>query len=166
YTLSSDFPVTQDAMQHTYAGNADTYVSVVNPANTFQSFVVYSTFLGGSHTEVGYGVAGDSAGNIYVTGYTLSPDFPTANAIQGKWANGIDLFLTKFRPGVAGLAALQYSTYIGLTGIYVSSGLAVGPDGTAYVVGYGSLGLPSTSNALQGGGFGGGTDGFLMVVGQ
>jgi len=166
YTLSPDFPVTPDAMQPTYAGNADAFVSVVNPANTFQSFLVYSTFLGGSQTEVGYGVGGDSAGNIYVTGYTLSPDFPVANAIQAGWPGGIDLFLTKFQPGVAGLGALQYSTYIGGSSIYVPTGIVVGPDGTAYVVGYGALGLPSTSNALQGGGFGGATDGFLMVVGQ
>jgi len=166
YTLSSDFPVTPDAMQHTYGGNADTFVAVVNPAKPALSFLVYSTFLGGSHTEVGYGIAGDSAGNIYVTGYTLSPDFPTVNAIQPGWAGGIDIFLTKFRPGVAGLGALQYSTYIGLSSIYVPTGLAVGPDGTAYVVGYASVGLASTSNALQGGGFAGSTDGFLLAVSQ
>lgn len=166
YTLSSDFPVTPDAMQHAYGGNADTFVSVVNPANPALSFLVYSTFLGGSHTEVGYGIGGDSAGNIYVTGYTLSPDFPTANAIQAGWANGIDIFLTKFRPGVAGKGALQYSTYLGLSSIYVPTGMAVGPDGTAYVVGYAGVGLTSSPNALQGGGFAGSTDGFLLVVSQ
>jgi hypothetical protein len=166
YTLSSDYPVSPDAMQHSYSGNADTFVSVVNPANSFQSFVIYSTFLGGSHTEVGYDVAGDKAGNIYVTGYTLSPDFPTANAIQPAWANGIETFLTKFKPGVAGLSAIQYSTYIGLSSMYVPTGLAVGPDGTVYLVGYAGVGLASTPNALQGGGFAGSTDGFLLVVSQ
>jgi hypothetical protein len=166
YTLSPDYPVTPDAMQHSYAGNADTFVSVLDPTKSFLSSLVYSTFLGGSHTEVGYGVGADSAGNIYVTGYTLSPDFPTANAIQPGWAGGIDIFLTKFRPGVAGAGAVQYSTYLGLSSIYVPTALAVGPDGTAYVVGYAQIGLPSTYNALQGGGFAGAVDGFLLAVGQ
>ena len=127
---------------------------------------MYSTFLGGSHTEVGYGIGADKAGNIYVTGYTLSPDFPVANAIQAGWANGIDIFLTKFKPGVVGPAALQYSTYLGLSSIYVPTGLAVGPDGTAYVVGYSQIGFTSTYNALQAGGFAGGVDGFLLAVSQ
>ena len=166
YTLSPDFPVTPDAMQSLYAGNADTFVSVVNPNNPFTGGLVYSTFLGGSHTEVGYGIGADSAGNIYVTGYTLSPDFPTANAIQPGYAFGIDMFLTKFRPGVAGPAAIQYSTYLGLSSIYVPTALAVGPDGTAYIVGYAQVGLTSTYNALQAGGFAGGQDGFLIAVGQ
>jgi hypothetical protein len=166
YTLSSDYPVTKDAMQRTYGGNADTFVAVVNPVNPFQSFLVYSTFLGGSHTEVGYDIAGDSAGNVYVTGYTLSPDFPTANAIQPAWASGIEIFVTKFRPGVAGLGALQYSTYLGLSSVYVPTAMAVGPDGTAYVVGYAGVGLASSPNAFQGGGFAGSTDGFLLVVSQ
>lgn len=166
YTLSTDFPITPDAMQPALAGNADAFVAVVNPANPFQSFVVYSTYLGGSHGESAYDVAGDSAGNIYVTGYTLSKDFPVANAIQDSWANGIELFLTKFRPGVSGRSAIQYSTYIGLSSVYVPTGLALGPDGTAYVVGYAGVGLTSSANALQSGGFGGSTDGFLLVVAQ
>lgn len=166
YTLSPDYPVTPDAMQAAYAGNADTFVSVLNPNNPFVGGLVYSTFIGGSHTEVGYGVGADSAGYIYVTGYTLSPDFPTANAIEPGYPDGIDIFLIKFRPGVAGRGAVQYSTYLGLSSIYVPTGLAVGPDGTAYVVGYSQIGLTSTYNALQSGGFAGGTDGFLLAVGQ
>ena len=70
YTMSVDFPVTGDAMQSVYNGNGDVFVSVVNPA--VPGFVVYSTYLGGTDAEVGYAIAGDSAGNIYVTGYTLS----------------------------------------------------------------------------------------------
>jgi hypothetical protein len=166
YTLSSDFPMTPDAMQRNYGGNADTFVTVLDPTKPFLSGLVYSTFLGGSHTEVAYGLGADSAGNIYVTGYTLSPDFPVANAIQPGWANGIEIFLTKFKPGVPGLGALQYSTYLGLASIYVPTALAVGPDGTAYVGGYGQVGLTQTFNALQAGGYAGATDGFLLAVGQ
>jgi len=166
YTLSPDYAVTPDAMQSTYVGNADTFVSVLNPSLPFAAGLVYSTFLGGSQTEVGYGVGADAAGYIYVSGYTLSPDFPVVNSIQSGWAGGIDIFLTKFKPGVAGPNALQYSTYLGLSSVYVPSGMAVGADGTAYVVGYAFVGLPTTYNALQPGGYTGGTDGFLLAVGQ
>jgi len=165
YTLSSDFPVTGNAMQPTYNGNADAYVAVVNPAIPFGGFLIYSTYLGGAHGESAYDVKGDSAGYIYVTGYTLSPDFPSVNAVQAQWGGGTNLFLTKFKPGVAGRGAIAFSTFVGATGTYVPSGLVVGPDGTVYVVGYGTVGLPSSANAIQGG-FAGGVDGFLLIVTQ
>jgi hypothetical protein len=163
YTLATDFPVTPDAFQPKPGGNGDAFVSVVNPMDPFH-FLVYSTYLGGSQGEVAYGVAGDSAGNLYVTGYTLSPDFPTtSDAVEPNWGGGIDLFLTKLKPGVAGPGALLSSTYIGQRSVYAPTALTVGRDGTIYVVGYGGVGLPSTSDALQG--FGGGlSDGFIIVL--
>jgi hypothetical protein len=163
YTLAKDFPVTPDAFQPKPGGNGDAFVSVVNPLD-WSHFLVYSTYLGGSQGEVAYGIAGDSAGNIYVTGYTLSPDFPTtADGFEPQWGNGIDLFLTKLKPGIPGPGGLQSSTYIGQRGVYSPSGLVLGRDGTIYVVGRGTVGLPSTANALQG--FGGGlSDGFVMVL--
>jgi hypothetical protein len=163
YTLATDFPVTPDAVQPKAGGNGDAFVSVVNPM-AYPNFLVYSTYLGGSQGDVGYGVAGDSAGNIYVTGYTLSPDFPTTpDGFEPNWGGGIDLFLSKLKPGIAGPAGVQSSTYIGERGVYSPTALTVGRDGTIYVVGYGGLGLPSTSNALQG--FGGGlSDGFIIAL--
>jgi hypothetical protein len=163
YTLAKDFPVTPDAFQPKPGGNGDAFVSVVNPLD-WSHFLMYSTYLGGSQGEVAYGIAGDSAGNIYVTGYTLSPDFPTtADGFEPQWGNGIDLFLTKLKPGIPGPGGLQSSTYIGQRGVYSPSGLVLGRDGTIYVVGRGTVGLPSTANALQG--FGGGlSDGFIMVL--
>jgi len=163
YTLATDFPVTSDAAQPKPGGNCDAFVSVVNPFG-FSKFLVYSTYLGGSQGEVAYGIAGDSAGNIYVTGYTLSPDFPTTpDAFEPNWGGGIDLFLTKLKPGIPGRAGLQSSTYIGGKGVYSPTALTLGRDGTIYVVGYGGSGLPSTADALQG--YGGGvSDGFIMVL--
>jgi hypothetical protein len=165
YTLATDFPVTPDAVQPKPGGNGDAFVSVVNPM-AFPNFLVYSTYLGGSQGEVAYGIAGDKAGNIYVTGYTLSPDFPTTgDAIEPQWGGGIDLFLTKLKPGIPGPAGLVSSTYIGERGVYSPSGLVLGRDGTIYLVGSGGVGLPSTSDALQGYG-GGASDGFVMVLGK
>lgn len=166
YTLSTDFPVVGDAVQPTNAGNSDVFVSVIDPNTPFQPGLIYSTYLGGSGGDVAYGVGTDSAGNIYVTGYTLSSDFPTtSNAPQAGWGIGTDSFVTKFKPG-AGKGNLSFSTYIGLSGTYITSGLAVGPDGTMYLVGRGNVGLETTGNAFQTGGFAGATDGFLMVIAQ
>jgi hypothetical protein len=163
YTLSTDFPISADAMQPTPSGNGEAFVSVVNPLDP-PRFLVYSTYLGGTSGDVGYDVKTDSAGNIYVIGYTLSGDFPvTQDAPQPNWGGGVSIFLTKFKPGVPGLGALVYSTYFGGLATYVPLKLDVGPDGTAYVVGYGSTGLPTSSNATQG--YSGGTsDGFILVV--
>ena len=73
YTLSSDFPVTKDAIQPAYGGNSDAFVLVVNPTNP--AFLLYSSYLGGADGEVGFDIAADSAGFLYVTGYTLSREF-------------------------------------------------------------------------------------------
>jgi hypothetical protein len=102
---SSNFPVTADAAQPNYAGNSDIFVAVVNYTNP--QFLLYSTYLGGADGEVAYAVTTDPDGYIYVTGYTLSTDFPvTADAVQGAWGDGIDVFVTKIKPHVARSAGI------------------------------------------------------------
>jgi hypothetical protein len=165
-TCLADFPVTPDALQSSYAGSGDAFVSVVNPNRTGNAFLIYSTYLGGSHGEVGYGVGSDSAGNIYVTGYTLSQDFPVVNAAQPTWGGGTNVFITKFKPGVAGQSAISLSTYVGATGTYVPAGIAVGKDGSIYVAGWGNTGLNPSDKAAQAGFAGGVTDGFVLMIAQ
>ena len=165
YTLSSDFPVTQDALQPAYGGNGDAFVLVVNPKNP--AFLLYSSYLGGADGEVGNDIAADNSGFLYVTGYTLSPNFPTTvDAPQPAWGKGIDIFVTKLQRGVAGPAGLKWSTYIG-SGV-ANSGLAlvVGLDGTVYVAGYAGSRFPATSGATQGAFDGGYSDGFILVMSQ
>ena len=165
YTLSFDFPVTRDAIQPAYGGNSDAFVLVVNPANP--AFLLYSSYLGGADAEVGSDIAADSAGFLYVTGYTISPNFPTTvNAPQPVWGPSIDIFVTKLQRGVAGLAGLQWSTYFS-SGV-ANSGLAlvVGPDGTVYVAGYAGSQFPASSGATQGAFDGGYSDGFILVMSQ
>ncbi|MGP8244853.1 MAG: SBBP repeat-containing protein, partial [Bryobacteraceae bacterium] len=165
YTLSSDFPVTADAAQPTYAGNGDTFVSVLNYSNS--KFVLYSTYLGGSDAEVGYAVTTDAAGYIYVTGYTLSQDFPvTANTVQGAWGGGIDVFVTKIKPHVAGSAGIVWSTFLGGATVNNGYSLVVGSDGRVYVGGSTGGGFPVNSASYQAAYQGGNTDGFLAVISQ
>jgi hypothetical protein len=168
YTLSPDFPITAlTAVQPTNHGNADAFVALVDPTQPGDDFLLYSTFLGGSDGEVGYGVTADNAGYLYVTGYTMSSDFPvTANAPQPNWGGGINMFIARINPAIAGLPALDYSTYIGLDNTMTGCCLAVGPDGSLFVGGYTEAYLPllpgyTPLQANYGGGY---DDDFLLVL--
>jgi hypothetical protein len=165
YTLSADFPITHDAVQSVAGGNGDAFVAVVNPSRP-GAFLVYSTYLGGGHSDVAYDVVADAAGSLLVTGYTLSADFPTTyDAPQRQYGNGIEVFVAKIKPGVPGLGGLQFSTYLGAAGVHVGNAIAVAGNGTVYVAGYSSLGLPAVgASALL---YGGGTrDGFFLMLTQ
>ena len=87
-TSSTDFPTTAGAAQTTHAGgDLDAFVTKLDATG---SGLVYSTYLGGSDDDVGFGIAVDGAGSAYVTGETLSTDFPTtAGAVQTTYAGGL-----------------------------------------------------------------------------
>lgn len=168
FTLSTDFPITAlTAVQSTNHGNGDVFLSLVDLTKPASGFLLYSTFLGGENGDVGYGVTADSAGYLYVTGYSMSPDFPIAgNPPQPNWGGGVDMFIARINPAIAGLEALDYSTYIGLDNTIVGCCLAVGPDGSLWVGGYTEQYLPllpsyTPLQAIYGGGF---SDDFLLVL--
>jgi hypothetical protein len=152
-------------VQRTPGGNGDVFVSVLDPAHS-QAFLVYSSYLGGSKGDVAYDVAGDAAGSIYLTGYTLSPDFPvTSDAPQAKPGGGIDVFVAKLIPGIAGLPGLQFATYLGGLGRNWANCLVLGSGGTLYLGGSAVLGFPASGvNARLYGG--GSSDGFVAALSQ
>jgi hypothetical protein len=160
YTLSSDFPTTEDALSRASLGNGDVFVSVVNPLDPAH-FLVYSTYFGGSQGDVAYDIAAGADGNLTLTGYTLSSDLFTVGAPQPGWGGGTNLFVTKIKPGTPGRGGVLFSTFFGETGQYVGKAVAIGEDGSIYSAGYGTIGLPSSGN---GQGFFAGYDGFLIVV--
>ncbi|MFH0731727.1 MAG: SBBP repeat-containing protein [Candidatus Omnitrophota bacterium] len=129
-TQSADFP-TSNAYQGSSGGSDDAFVTKFNSAG---SALVYSTYLGGSDNDAGYGIAVDSSGCAYITGNTSSTDFPLQNAFQSSKSTGSDAFVTKFNS--AG-SALTYSTYLGGTGSGdYGKGIAVDTSSCAYVTGY------------------------------
>jgi PKD domain/Beta-propeller repeat len=141
-TPSSDFP-TANALQPALAGDSDAFVAKLNPAGTA---LAYSTFLGGSSSEEGRGIAVDSEGNAYVTGTSYSSDFPTVNAAQPALAVSPDAFVTKLN---AAGSALVYSTYLGGSVGDSGYGIALDSAGNAYVTGTtDSYDFP-TASALQ-----------------
>jgi len=165
WTLSPDFPTTATAMQSKGSGSGSVFVARVNPAAAPNAFLEYGTYLGGSSGDVAYDIATDPAGIIYVAGYTLSSDFPTSrDAVQQNFGSGIEAFLVKFDPAVAGPGALRYGSYFGSTGVHVANALAVGPDGSMYLAGYTTDQIQATDSAYQNQFGGGYTDGFAMAV--
>jgi K319-like protein/beta-propeller repeat-containing protein len=90
-TSSSDFP-TLNPFQSALAGPSDAFVARLG----FAASLEYSSYLGGSGTEIGRGIASDSAGNAYVVGTTTSTNFPVLNPFQSSFAGGPnDAFVTK-----------------------------------------------------------------------
>jgi hypothetical protein len=144
--LSADFPTTSGAFQETYGGGYDNaFVTKFDPTG---SALVYSTYLGGDYADYGTGIAVDAAGNAYVTGYTLSTNFPTTiGAFQTNLEGGADAFVTKV---AATGASLVYSTFLGGSGSDQANGIAVDAAGNAYVTGYTlSTNFPTTIGAFQ-----------------
>jgi hypothetical protein len=96
-TYSTNFP-TATPFQST-CGGCSTYADAfVAKLNAIGSALVYSTYLGGSGVDYGYGIAVDSSGNAYVTGETSSTDFPVAHPLQASAHGNFDVFVTKISP--------------------------------------------------------------------
>jgi uncharacterized protein (TIGR03437 family) len=94
--FGSDYPTTPGALQTAFGGASDAFVTEVNPAG---SGLVYSTFLGGSYNEIGWGIVLDRVGNVYVTGETESTNFPTVNPLQSSHSGGSGVFKSGDRGG-------------------------------------------------------------------
>ena len=144
-TSSANFP-TQGPVQPMFAGGrSDAFVAKINATG---SALIYSTYLGGGGDDSGSGIALDTEGNAYVSGWTTSTNFPTLNALQSAYGGGdYDAFVTQIN---ASGSALVYSTYLGGSGIDLGSGIAVDSAGSAYVVGTtASSDFPTTPNAFQ-----------------
>ncbi len=99
----------------------------------------YSTYLGGTNLEWGFGIAADASGHAYVTGRTGSTNFPTLNAFDSTGDVSNDAFVTKIDTTASGAASLVYSTYLGSATNFVNEqGLAIAVDSSnnAYVTGF------------------------------
>jgi hypothetical protein len=117
--------------------------------------LLYSTYLGGTGIDnAATAIAVDQSGNAYITGKTLSSDFPMQHAEQATSGGGYDAFITKIDPSGS---ALVYSTYIGGLGNDYGAGIAVDASGQAYVTGRtNSTDFPTTVGAYQTSNGGGG----------
>jgi hypothetical protein len=145
-TLSSDFPTTPGAFDTSYNGDDDAFVVKLNPTGNSLS---YGTFIGGSDSDWGSGIAVDGGGNAYVTGLTRSSDFPTTSgAFDTSFGGYRDAFVVKLNPDGS---FLVYGTFIGGSDDeYSHGGIAVDGGGNAYVTGTtDSSDFPTTPGAFD-----------------
>ncbi|MGA2533810.1 MAG: SBBP repeat-containing protein [Candidatus Aminicenantales bacterium] len=130
-TESSDFP-TVGGPDLTYNGAQDAFVAKVAADGTGLD---YSGFIGGQSDEAGTGIAVDTSGNAYITGITTSfptEHFPVTVGPSLTYGGTQDAFVAKVN---ASGSALVYCGYIGGTDIDIGAGIAVDPQGNAYVTG-------------------------------
>ena len=92
-TYSYDYP-TRLPYDASYNGDFDVFIAKFAPGG---DKLAYSTFLGGSGAEFGMGIAGNGAGDVYVTGRTVSANFPTVNAFDASYNNAQMVFIAKLR---------------------------------------------------------------------
>lgn len=145
-TISNDFPTVVNAFQ-TQIGDTQNGDAFVTKLNSSGSSLSYSTYLGGSSSDSGAGIAVDTSGNAYITGITNSTNFPTANPIQAASNLNFDAFVTKLNSQGS---ALVYSTYLGGKNFDSARGIAVDATGNAYVTGFSdSQDFPTVAGALR-----------------
>ena len=117
------------------AGGSDAFVTKLEP---YGRYVIYSVYLGGSGDEGGIGIALDSGNRAYITGWTMSANFPvTGNALQGSYGGNIaggfgDAFIARLN---AAGTALDYATYLGGKSEDYGRGIAVDVAGNIYLTG-------------------------------
>jgi len=157
-TRSDDFPVTAGAFQTEYRGGDDTAGSgkktatgrtprggtaaavdiepagdiFVTKLNAMGTGLIYSTLMGGREGDRATAIALDGSENIYLSGWTRSPDFPVT---EGAWdtayggGNG-DAFAAKL--DVSG-KKLLYATFLGGAGTDQGVDIAVDRQSHAWV---------------------------------
>jgi len=144
FTKSTDFPVADAPPQAFNAGSLDVFVTKINAAG---SALVYSTYFGGNRDDEGKSIAVDANGSAYVTGRTISDDFPVAGTpTQAFKAGNNDAFVAKLNPNGS---ALVYSTYLGGFRTDKGNGIAVDADGNAYLTGSTESSDFPTANPFQ-----------------
>jgi len=168
-TDSPDFPTTNAIPGHAQIGGSyspsfgsypsDAFVAELNSGG---SNLIFSTYLGGSGMDGSDGIALDLSGNIYVTGYTFSTNFPVTNAIAYRLAGRTNMFLdhlactntvyynanafiAKIGPGGTNLV---YSSYFGGNNLDAGESIAVDSSNFVYVTGFTASTNFPTKNAI------------------
>jgi hypothetical protein len=148
-TQSTDFPTTAGAFDTTFNGASnDAFITKLNAAG---SSLVFSTYVGGSSDDQGREIAVDSAGNTYITGLTMSSNFPKTTGAYDTTFNGgaglRDAFVAKLN---ASGSSLDYGTFLGGNAHDAGVAITVDSAGNAYVTGETeSFDFPNTTGAFD-----------------
>jgi beta-propeller repeat-containing protein len=141
FTSSRDFPITQNAYQPLLGGPGaiNSFLAILDVrATTPSKAVTYSTFYGGSGTDIAWDLKRDAKGKYYLGGYSLSSDLPVSqNALNPVSAMaGLNGFIAVIDPAALPLNSLTYASYITGPGSQAVYGVEVDANGSVYVTGY------------------------------
>ncbi len=145
-TYSGNFPISEGAYDDSFNGVRDIFVFKLSSDG---SEMIYSTFIGGNDNDVPHGITLDAEGNVYVTGRSESPDFPTTTGAYDEVQNG-DSDVVVFKLNNDG-SDLVYSTFVGGNQYEVGyAGIAIDEEGNTYVAGHtNSPDFPTTAGAYD-----------------
>ena len=181
-TSSNDFPfpgATPGAFDPNGAASGKAFVTLVDTTKSGSNSVTYSTYLGGTGGDTGFGIRADAAGRAYVAGTTASPDFAgagtlkTLGAFQPSLSNAAgNAFVAKLSPAGTGATDLLYATYFGGNGNGTATpvpdqgfGIAIDSSNNAYITGQtSSTDLPVFSSLPGGGSLNGTSDAFVAKL--
>jgi hypothetical protein len=149
YTTSEGLPGRSSPAQNSGQGGWEGFITKFDPS--VSASLRYTTYFGGSSTDVITGLAVDNSGIVWFTGNTASGNFPVAGeSFRDFPASGVDGFLVGLDLNRPGLDSIVYGTYIGGGAADYPKALSIAPDGTLWVTGYTySQDLPTTANSLQ-----------------
>lgn len=142
-TASSGFPK-KNEYQTTFGGG--TYDAFVTKLSTQGKNLIFSTFLGGSSNDTGYGIVVDTNGSVYIAGGTVSSDFPTLNAYQDNNGGSSDAFVAKF---ASSGTTMEFSTYLGGSETDAAAHIALNNAGSLAITGHTSSSDFPLVNAYQ-----------------
>jgi hypothetical protein len=143
-TRSADMPTTAGAFDRTFNGGADAFAAKVLVST---GTIGYATYLGAPAADDPWAIAVDGFGSALVVGTTNSATFPTTpDAADATFAGISEGFAAKLGPA----GALEYSTFIGGSGVDSVQGVALDPGGSAQLVGVtSSADFPTTGGAYD-----------------
>jgi hypothetical protein len=145
YTESPGFPTTPGAYDDSTNGGVDAFISKLDASG---SSLLWSTYLGGSGTDVIDAVAVDPTGNVVVVGGSNSSNFPTTTGAYDESHNGArDIVVSKLDPSGS---TLLWSTYLGGTDVDDGRGLSLDAQANVIVTGeVRSSDFPTTPGAYD-----------------
>ena len=158
-TDSTSWPgVSGGSLQSSNAGSNDVTLTEINAAGTAIS---YATFLGDSGYDYLTGLALDSSGNLYATGFTDSTTFPgvTGSSIQPSNGGSYDMWVAKLGSGAT---SITWATFLGGSDWDLAESLDVDSSGNVYLNGSTASTDFPVSNAIQPA-YGGGEDDVVAV---
>ena len=145
-TTSDDFVVSGNAYQTGKSTTGLQYNAVVTKFDA-SGTLIYSTYIGGSGSDIGAAIAVDAFGNAYLTGNTTSRDFPvTSGAHQATFTGTLNAYLAVLSPDGS---ALVHSTFYGGGGSVQANSIALDASGAAVISGSAGPGLVTTAGAYK-----------------